>query len=158
MTPSSMNGCGTSLAVGASCTYAVTFSPGRIDFGFGRLNIIDGWGKQDVVLEGNGTIVRIPVVEVAFGYQGIGVPKSKTFTVTNVSRRVTLHFTSPMTLSSTGAVNFSASGCTGTLAPNSSCTVTVTYTPVRGFSYAILAIHDNGGPSPQWVAVSGVGR
>ena len=50
------------------------------------------------------------------------------------------------------------SGCTGSLAPGASCRETATFTPsASGGRVALVWIYDNGGPSPQYVFLAGVG-
>jgi hypothetical protein len=102
--------------------------------------------------------VKMSTQEVTLGDVVIGNNLSKTFTITNVSSSLTLNFTAPQALAGPNPSDFSISGCTGSLAPKTSCTETATFTPIAsGDREALTWIYDNGGPSPQYIYLIGVG-
>jgi hypothetical protein len=81
-------------------------------------------------------------------------------TVTNASTSSSLNVAS-IGISGNNATDYSESDtCVGeSLPPGGSCTVTVTFTPsVKGYRTANLSITDDGGGSPQVVALTGLGK
>jgi hypothetical protein len=103
--------------------------------------------------------LTVSPTSLSFGNQGIAS--------TSASQNVTLTNNSggTVTISSTdingqNASDFaqSASTCSGSLGPNASCTISISFTPgAAGARSATLAITDNASNSPQTVALSGTG-
>ena len=156
--PSNTDGCGSSLAASTGCTYTVTFTPGGVDARHALLLVNDNWGSQLVTMSGTGTLVKISTAELPLANVTIGNTLSKTFTIMNVSSTLTLNFTAPQVLAGPDSGDFSVSGCTGSLAPGASCTEAATFTPsATGDRDALAWIYDNGGPSPQYIYLVGVG-
>ena len=156
--------CGTSLAVGASCTSSVSFKPVSTGTKTASLSFSDNAGTQTVALSGSGTTasgsatVKLSVSSLAFGNQAPNTTSSaKTVTVTN-SGTASVTFSS-IQITGSQADDYALSKTCGTsLAKGASCTLSVTFTPVStGTKTATLSIADNASGSPQSVALTGTG-
>jgi phospholipase C len=158
---SETNNCGSSLTVGAGCTISVTFTPTAVGLRTGAITITDNAGNspQTVPLSGTGTSSTFPIVSLStssltFGNQPLGT--------TSASQPITLTNTGTATLTITSIVpsgDFAESdNCNGSVLPNASCTLNVTFTPTGlGTRTGSLALNDNASNSPQIVTLSGTG-
>jgi hypothetical protein len=155
---------GATVAVNATCSVSVTFTPGATGARSATLTFTDdaGGSPQTVALSGAGTAAGIAFnpASLSFGNQGTGsTSAAQPVTVTN-SGTATLHITS-VTLTGTNAGDFakSADTCTGqAIAASATCTVSVTFTPTAtGARSASLSFADDAPSSPQTVALSGTG-
>jgi len=113
---------------------------------------------QRVKLTGIGTFIQTNPMSENFGGQPVGT--------TSVARQVIVTNKGGSTVSissiaiiGTNAADFAETNTCGTsLASGASCKVVVTFTPTaKGKRTANVAITDNGGGSPQVVALSGTG-
>jgi hypothetical protein len=156
------NTCGASLAASASCTISVTFKPAATGALSATLSFADNAANspQTVALTGTGTTpaVSLSTASLAFAATNTGI--------TTAAQTVTLRNTGTgaMTLSTisiTGAYATSfgqTNNCGASLASGSSCTVSVTFTPLAtGSLSATLSFADNVLYSPQTVTLSGTG-
>ncbi len=147
------NNCGTSLAVGASCTINVTFTPkAAAGFKTSTVTEVDAAGTHTVTL--NGTAVDgaaaatlTPVGPLTFAAQTIGtVSAAQTLTLSNTG-------TSPLPISSIAIafgnyLNFVQTNNCGTSLPvGGSCTINVTFTPkaAAGFKTSTVTEIDAAG-------------
>jgi hypothetical protein len=164
---SQTNNCGSSVAVGDSCTISVTFTPTAAGARTGTLTVTDNsngaaGSTQTVSLTGTGT-TPAPLAGIS--------PASLTFASTMVnsstsSQAVTLSNTGTAALSVAGitaSANFAqTNNCGSSVAAGSSCTINVTFSPTKGGSLTgTLTITDNSDNttgSTQIVAVSGTGQ
>jgi len=150
------NNCPGSLGLGSSCAINVTFTPGAPGAVTGALTIADNAANtpQLVTLTGTGVApLTFNPASLTFPSTAVGHSSTKTVTLTN-NQSTTLN------LSSSASANYSITGgsCGATLAANASCTISVTFAPTAtGSISGGLAITDNGGLSPQVVALSGKG-
>jgi phospholipase C len=150
------------LAPGASCTVNVTFTPSAFGTRGAQLIIWDDQGvsSQVVNLVGTGTIVALSTRSVSFGNQTVGKTSSTPMTLANTSSTTSIHVTG-IAITGAAASDYTESdNCTNqsSIAPGGSCTITVTFTPsVKGFRAATMSISDDGGGSPQNVALTGTG-
>jgi uncharacterized protein (DUF2141 family) len=146
------NTCGKSVAVGASCTISVTFKPTRIGTRTAKLSIADNApdSPQTVSLSGTGTEVEL--VPSSLEWRGCGNNcKPQTVTLTNVGNK-TLSISS---ITTTGSDKFSQkNNCGSRVGAGKSCTITVSCTGGSGFGFGHVSVSDNGGGSPQTVALS----
>src|SRR5207248_1214035 len=120
------------LAAGAKCQILVTFSPTAIGVRTGTLTVNDdsGTSPQTAQLSGNGVppVVVLPA-SVTFANQLLNTTSAaKTFTIAN-------NQTAALTISSISTSGDFAPTSTcplspNTLAANSSCTASVTFTPM----------------------------
>ncbi|HEV2378874.1 MAG TPA: choice-of-anchor D domain-containing protein [Terriglobia bacterium] len=162
------NTCGTTVAVGASCTISVTFAPTKGGSRSGTLTITDkngsgsgsGTSTATVTLSGTGiapVATLTPATLPAFAAQAVGT--------TSAPQTITLSNTGSATLIVTGvtaAGDFAETNTCGTTVPvGASCTISVTFKPTAGGTRtATLTITDNNNGtagSTQTVALSGAG-
>jgi len=159
--------CAGSVAASGSCTINVTFSPTATGPLTGALTITDNSNgvassTQTVSLSGTGTapLVSLSTPGLSFGSQPMSTTSgAQTVTVTNAGTG-NLNI-STVTMGGTNASDFakSADTCTGaTITPNSTCTVSVTFTPsATGSRSASLSFANNASNSQQTVTLSGTG-
>ncbi|HKM48947.1 MAG TPA: choice-of-anchor D domain-containing protein [Terriglobales bacterium] len=164
----------TLLSTNQSCSFHVFFSPGTTTgtiTGTVTANFTGdpgGLTSQQLPLSGAGTQVQLSPTTMAFGT----VATTGTTQVTVVNRGTTpLNFTSAPTITGTGAAKFAvlpynATGPVSTclngavmLTQDQACTYGVVFTNAGSTATATanLNIFDNGGGSPQWVAMNGTG-
>ncbi len=154
--------CGTSLAVGAKCTFSVSFKPTAMGTRTADVSIADNAAPpnpQTVPLAGTGTVVKLVPTSLGFGDQTVGTTSAaKTVTMTNVG--TTTLTINGISLTGTNAGDFSQTHtCGSTLGAGASCTVSVEFKPATaGALKASLSIADNATGSPQAVALTGTGR
>jgi len=161
---SQTNNCGTfpaTLAIGASCQIAVTFSPASAGTIWGALVIThDAAGSPHTVsLTGTGVapVVILSPSSLSFGSQQVGT--------TSAAQAVTLSNagTAPLTISLIQASGDFAqtNNCPlspGQVAVGSGCTISVTFTPLAGGARAgSITIADDAPNSPQTISLSGTG-
>ena len=156
---SEMNSCGTSLASGANCTIAVTFTPTASGPRAGAVTVTDNAPGSPQTLPLNGTGVLAPVVALAptnltFPGQPVGTTSAaQTVTLTNIGKAV-LEFTNAATTGDFGQTN----NCPASLAAGASCTISVTFTPTAtGNRYGSVVLTDNAADSPQTIPLAGNG-
>src|SRR5439155_792918 len=103
------------------------------------------------------TTVTVSPASLNFSNQAVGIASPpQSVTVTNVGA-APLGISS-LTVSGTNSGDFALTGCGSAVAPNGSCTVSVTFTPTAtGTRSATLTITDNAAGSPQTVSLSGTG-
>jgi len=149
------------LASGANCSVNVTFTPTQSGTRTGRLTIVDSApaSPQTVGLAGVATDVSLSTAALRFSRQAVGTTSAaQTVTVTNVGS-VTVNFTgSGIAIAGTGQSDFivSANTCGTSLTSGAECTVSVEFKPtVTGVRSATLEFNDDGGASPQTVALTG---
>jgi Abnormal spindle-like microcephaly-assoc'd, ASPM-SPD-2-Hydin len=157
---SQTNTCGTSLAGGANCTISVTFTPTAIGSRPATVTVTDNGGgtTQKVSLSGTGTEVSLSPPSINFGSQKVGTTSAaQMITLRNVGNAAMT--VTGIAISGTNANNFRQTNTCGTsVAAGASCTITVNFRPsATGTRTANVTISDNGGGSPQTVALSGTG-
>ncbi len=161
------NTCGSNLAPGGSCVISVIFNPNVTGANAAQLTISD---------DASGANVGKPAIQTA-GLSGIGTqavvvltPSTLTFPTTVVNNSsatqtvtVANKGVGPLTLTSITpsqtTVDFGeTNNCNGTVAAGSSCTLTITFTPISaGTRAGSIVLTDSAGDSPQSVSLSGVG-
>ncbi len=155
---SETDNCGTSLAVGATCTVDVVFSPTSTGTTTGTLTFIDNAADspQTVYLTGTGIApaVALSPSSLSFGNQGI--------TTTSAPQGVALTSTGTASLlisSITTTGDFAETNNCGTsVPPPTTCTISVTFTPTAtGARSGTLTFTDSAANSPQTVALAGTG-
>jgi hypothetical protein len=152
------NTCGATLAVGASCTVSVTFTPTQPGTRSGMLSVTDdaSGSPQTVTLSGTGLA---PLAALN--------PSSLTFASTLVgssasaqSVMLTNNGTSTLNISGVAATgDFSETNSCGTsLAAGASCAISVVFTPTQGGTrVGGLSVADDAAGSPQIISLSGLG-
>jgi hypothetical protein len=157
---SQQNTCGSSLDPGASCDIAVIFQPIIKGLKSATLTITDNArsSPQTITLNGSATAISVSPSSLDFGDVPVGnTSKTQHVNVTNVGawpvamQGISLH---GVNAGDFGEIN----DCRSFLPPNSSCSITVRFTPFGlGARSASLDIADRGGASPQMVNLSGNG-
>jgi hypothetical protein len=138
----------------------VKFVPTQKGLATGTLSVTDDaqGSPQTVALSGTGTVVKISPLAINFGNQVVGTHSSPVpVQVTNVgTASIKIH---EITFKGKNSGDFSqTNNCGHSLGGGKSCTIQVTFTPlVKGKRSASLQVFDNGGASPQKVALSGKG-
>jgi hypothetical protein len=157
---SQTNTCGSSVAAGTNCTISVAFKPSVKGTRTGTLSVADnaGGSPQTVSLSGVGTVVKLAPLALAFGSEPVGqASAAKTVKVTNVAK-TSLTITG-ISIAGADSGDFTQTHtCGSSVAAGKSCTISVTFKPsASGSRKAALSIGDNGGGSPQKVALAGTG-
>jgi hypothetical protein len=157
---SQTNNCPPSMSPGRTCEIQVTFTPNQKGVATGTLYVYDDapGSPQTASLSGTGTIVKLSASSVNFGNQPVGT--------TSPGAPVKLTNVGTVTLNISG-INFTGNNpgdfaqtnnCGGSVPAGGNCTITVTFTPqATGSRSATMNINDDGGGSPQTVALSGTG-
>ncbi len=158
---SQTNDCGSIVLADEYCQITVSFSPSTIGTQTGTLTITDNASNspQTVPLTGAGTIVALAPTSLGFSAQTVGTTSApQTVTLTNSGRR-------PLTIAGihiagADSGDFAETNTCGTsVAPGSSCTISVTFTPqAKGVRQAVIGVSDNGGGAPQTVGLRGYGK
>jgi hypothetical protein len=153
------NTCGTSVAVGASCTITITFKPTMPNALTGAVTITDNaaGSPQSVALSGTGTVVTLSPALINFGSVAVGQSSSVHVATLKNSSKSALAVSIAVTGTDPG--DFPETNTCGTSVPASStCTISVTFKPAaRGLASAAVSITDTGGGSPQTVTLVGSG-
>jgi hypothetical protein len=154
------NNCPSSLGVGGTCQIQVIFSPTAKGASSGTLTVTDSGStsSQTVTLSGSGTVMSLSPVGVNFGDQKVGT-KSAAAPATLTNTGTTAVSITAISFTGANPGDFSQSNnCGKGLAPKASCTINVVFDPTAtGARSASLSVTDNGGGSPQTVALSGTG-
>jgi len=174
--PAGATACGTSLAMGASCTISVTFTPTAANPNprSATITIADNAGNtpQTVALSGTGlptpSTATLNGTGLTFATQLVGnasVAQSLTLT-NNGTGALTFAATNPIILTGANPGDFAfapASTCGTSLAGGGAkCTISVTFTPTTfGSRTATVTITDNAGgvttPVQQTFSLTGMG-
>ena len=154
--------CGTSVAVGASCTISIMFKPTATGAMSAILNVNAGGadGTQPVALTGTGVAAPYTTLptSLAFGSVPHGTSSvAQSVTVTNTGTAA-VPITS-ITITGPNRTQFvKTKTCGASLAAGKHCTISVTYTPTTtGAMTATLNVNAGGGDGTQTVALAGTG-
>ena len=154
------NNCGNGLPVNGTCSINVIFKPAGIDTRTAAVTITDNapGSPQAVPLTGVGTQVKLTPAALKFPKVLVNSSFTKNVVFANVG--TTAVHISGISVTGANSGDFAEkSGCGGTVAPKSKCTISVTFTPsAKGPRSASLAVADDGGGSPQTVPLSGTGK
>ena len=156
------NNCGTSVAVGASCTINVTFKPTSAGPKIALLKVTasGGAGIKRVLFTGNGVRVAytLSTTSLVFGNQPLNLASSaKTITLRSTGV-ATLPITS-IAIGGSNANQFAQTNTCGTsLAAGASCAIRVTFKPTgTGPKAATLSVTAGGGAGTKSASLSGTG-
>jgi hypothetical protein len=149
--------CGPPLAIGATCTFTVTFTPSGAGIRKAQIVVTDSApGSPHVInLTGNTSEVSLSTSSLAFGFQNVKVPSTPQFvTVTNSG-------STPLVISFVSASGdfTETDDCTkAPLQPSTNCVINVTFTPSAPIaSVGTVTISDSGAGSPQVILATGTG-
>jgi hypothetical protein len=158
------NNCGSSLAPATgttsspSCTIVVTFTPSTPVAKTGLITIADNapGSPHAIPLSGTGTAATVSYSpsSLTFGVRPVGT--------TSPIQNITLSSTGtlPLTISNIRTTGSFAqtNGCLSTMAPNTNCTIAVTFAPTTGgITQGSVQISDNAVNSPQTLTLTGTG-
>jgi hypothetical protein len=156
--------CGTSLAIGATCSIYVAFRPASAAALSGTLEITDNatGSPQKVTLTGTGIatpLLKLNTTALTFSATTHGTTSAaQTVTLTNDgTATITLE---SITLAGTSPADFEElNTCAVALPPATSCEVFVAFKPAAAAAYkATLSVSEEGAASPLSVALSGTGK
>jgi hypothetical protein len=154
------NTCGATLAAKVSCTISATFSPTAKNKRQAALGISDSdaASPQAIALSGMGTVVSLSKSSLSFGNQAVGTsspPQAVTLTNTGTTA---LHFSGIKIVGANYQDFTQTNTCGASIAAGANCTITITFKPtLPGARKAAVNITDDGGGSPQIVALTGTG-
>ncbi len=105
-----------------------------------------------------GAIVSLSPISVNFGNQNVGITSNPQYVTLQNTGNINLTITS-IQITGTNSGDFAqTNNCPGSVAPNASCQISVTFTPTAtGTRNAAVTITDNAPNSPQSVPLTGVG-
>jgi hypothetical protein len=157
---SQTNNCPSDLQVGANCKIEVVFTPTAKGPASGTLSVTDNakGSPQTVALSGTGTDVKLEPKGVNFGDQQVGTKSSPIgIELTNVGS--TSLSISGIDFKGTDPGDFSqTNNCGNSVPAGGHCTIKVQFVPQeKGPRSATLSVSDDGGGSPQTVALAGTG-
>jgi len=157
------NDCGTTVAVGASCTFSVTFTPTASGNRSATINITDNAGRspQHVNLTGTGIgpMATLNPTSLSFGNQNVGTTSGgKNIQLKNTGNR-TLTISS-IAIAGTNAADFAQTNdCPTSLAAGAQCNISVKFSPTAtGIRTASLNVSDNAANSPPTASLTGAGQ
>ena len=155
-----VNTCGNSLNGHSSCTISIRFQPKNVGAETGVLAISDQYRTQTVALGGTGIapagVSLAPTSGLSFADTAVGSSSAaQTVTLTN-NGGLPLTITS---LSSSGDFGMAAdSTCATNVAPGSTCTMLIVFTPTAGGPRTgSLTVTSSAPNSPETLAMSGAG-
>jgi hypothetical protein len=158
---SQTNNCPRQLPSGGTCTANVVFTPRNVNTITGTLTITDNApnSPQTMPLSGVGFAVTLLPSSLDFGSQPVGTTSQpQTVTLTNYASRAVTISGGDFTGSNPGAFKMLGTTCHNSLPAGGNCTINIVFVPkVTGPKAASLEVKDNGGLSPQTVALSGTG-
>ncbi len=154
-------GCGTVLLPNKSCTITVTFTPAGIGAQAALLTITTNVSSAAISLSGNGVATAaatVSVTSVSFGTQKI-VTRSAAQSVTIINSTLQNLNMSGIGVTGSNPGDFTiGSNCGAALAPASSCTIFVIFTPLfAGSRSAGLSVPVTGSGIQSTISLSGTG-
>jgi hypothetical protein len=154
------NNCPSTLPVNGNCQIQVKFAPQLKGQIAGTLSVTDDaqGSPQAVALSGTGTVAKLSTVGVNFGNQKVGTKSPPApVKLTNLGKSALM--IQQISIKGVNAGDFSQTNNCGSKVPaGGSCTIKVIFAPqAMGRRSASLQISDNGGGSPQKVALTGNG-
>jgi hypothetical protein len=158
------NNCSPSLAPKASCTIEVTFSPNTAPFYLtpltALLNISSTTPPQSVDLSGQETQIALSPSTLNFGNVTVGQTSAPmTVTLTNLSTSMNVALQGEKFAGANRADFAQTNNCGQLLAANSSCTVSVTFSPsAAGSRSAKMTPRSTTTFSPNPASLSGTGQ
>jgi hypothetical protein len=156
------NNC-TSLTAAATCTVNVTFAPTQAGTRKGDLTVVYNAPEspQKVSLSGAATDIELSTTRLNLGSKPVGATgRGKEVTVHNVGSAVVNFTGSGIVLAGADPGDFMIVGntCGPSLASGAGCAVVIEFNPSAiGTRTATLHFNDDGGASPQTVALTGNG-
>jgi hypothetical protein len=150
---------GGSLAVGASCTVSVSFTPTAAGMATGTMSLSSSAGSQPLTVQLTATAaeasINVTPGALNFGTITVGASGSLSLTVTDTGSAPLLNIAS--TISGSNAANFAVTApCPAALQPGTSCTLSVSFTPTSaGADSSTLNLSSSAGSLPLTVQLTG---
>jgi len=161
---SAFSNCPSALEAGANCMIDVAFTPTSTGLDDGTLTVTDdnlgvNGSTQTVSLTGTGVAqATVSPKSLTFAAQKVGTASAakKVTLKNNLPTALTID---PITFKGADPGDFSQTNtCGASLAANSKCTISVTFTPAAtGARTATMDVNDSANNSPQKVSLSGTG-
>jgi len=147
------------LPPGANCAFAVNFTPTALGTRSADLTIATNAATSPNILPLTGNGVAVPVAIPSFLPSALTFP-TQTVGTTSAAQPVSLSNagTAPLAISSiiTEGDFAQSNGCPSSLAPSTSCTISVTFSPVApGSRSGFLKVFDDAAGSPHFIPLSG---
>ena len=147
---SETDNCGPTLQAGSNCTIGVIYAPSDDGTEVGTVTLSDNafTGAQTVALSGTGTAPIVGIAPEALTFQPQAINTTSGAQLVFLSNTGT----GPLTFAGSGIASSGdfaqTNNCGAALAPQSSCTITVTFTPtVISSETGSLSVTSNGAPS-----------
>jgi hypothetical protein len=159
---SETNTCGTGLAVGASCTIGVIFTPTVSGILSGTLTVTDNAGSdlQTVPLSGTGIAASVAFTPAGLTFADQTVGTTSPASVVTLSNTGTAALTiNNVAITGANSGDYAQSNtCGGSVAVGASCSISTTFTPAAaGIRTASISVGDSATGSPQSVPLTGTG-
>jgi uncharacterized repeat protein (TIGR03803 family) len=158
------NTCGSSLAAKGSCTISVTLTPSMLGLETATLTVNDSaaapYNALSSSLSGTGIAqTTVGPTSLTFAPQSAGT-SSAPMTVTLKNNLLHPLAFSSITITGADPADFTqTNNCGSSVAANSGCVVSVTFTPTAtGTRTATLNLNDAANNSPQTISLTGTGR
>ena len=153
--------CAGSVAPRANCIIAVAFKPQTMGGNSGTVSIIDSASTKPQVIElsGQGTVISLSPSTINFPPQKVGTKSAPMIETVKNDGSSTVKITS-VSIGGSERKDFSETDncASARLSPGATCSITVIFVPTKtGQRKATVFVDDNGGGSPQTVALSGTG-
>jgi hypothetical protein len=148
--------CGSNVPATGNCTISVTFTPRAVGPRSGSVLVQDDAAGSPHTInlsgDGDGVVVSLAPVSLTFRGQPVGTSSAAQAAVLTNTGNATLNINSIQVTGDFSQTN----NCPAALAPTSSCTMNITFTPTAsGIRNGTLTINDNAQGSPQIVSLIG---
>ena len=150
--------CGGTIKPGKTCTITVTMKAQDVGAANASLIIVYNLPGSPATVALTGTVInpKAKVNKSSLSFGNVKVNQNSTLSVILTSTGSTALTSNSITVS--GSPAFTNSACASPLAPDATCTISVTFKPTAKKSYSgTLQISDNASSSPQTVSLSGKG-
>jgi hypothetical protein len=154
---SSTTTCGSTVPAGGSCLLSTRFRPESKGPKSGLLVISDSASSQPQVLElfGDGTVVELSATQVTFPDTKVGTKSAPIAVSLRNTGGTPLNFTR---IQITGSDFSETNTCGSQIGAGGTCQLSLVFAPTKaGLGSATLHLVDDGGGSPQTIALSGTG-
>jgi hypothetical protein len=155
------NDCGSSVAVGANCTFSVTMTPTAAGSRHASLTIVDSGpgASQTVNLTGIGIAptVSLSPPRISFGSRPTGTTSAVQNIIVSNGGPGILLITNLAIIGADESDFAQTNNCGNSVGPRRSCTIGVTFTPIAsGSRVAVVTLNDNASGGTQTVSLSGI--
>jgi hypothetical protein len=145
------------VSPGASCDISARFRPQSKGPKSGLLLLSDSASSKPQVVElfGDGTVVQLSATQVTFPNTKVGTKSAPVSVALKNTSSTALNFTD---IRVTGSEFSQTNTCGSQIAAGATCQLSLVFAPTKpGLRTGALHLVDDGGGSPQTVALSGIG-